>query len=712
MSTESLLPLIHSNGHERGHICAFFHSQDEEFRALLPFIKKGFEANDRAFHIVDPQRRQEHLLRLSRAGIDVEAVSKRSQLVVKGWDETYLRDGHFNQEDMLNLIQEVLSAGHARGFKATRLIAHMEWGIEDRPGVDDLVEYESRLDHILPNYPDPVICVYDCSKFGAGVVMDVLRTHPAVIIGGALQKNPFFVGPDEFLHEIKSRKDSRAGLGRAALPDHQDLLGVVRDVLALTAVPITWVGPKPEQTAIRVAETLVSAFRPASVYVCLSRPGEASAEVSLAVELPEFRDWLESHKAQFHAIQGVPTQQVVEFPTSQGPLRALSNPIGIESEGGMIVVAALRPAFPTDVEMLLLSVVANQLFIWFQTAQALHESQRTEQVVTVLRDEIERTAMFGDIVGSSPALQTVLTRIAKVAPTDSTVLIVGETGTGKELIARAIHKRSHRAQRPFISVNCAAVPPTLIASELFGHEKGAFTGAQQRRLGRFELAEGGTIFLDEIGDVPPETQLALLRVLQEHEFERVGGSHAIAVNVRVIAATNRNLLEAIAAGTFREDLYYRLNVFPIEVPPLRERREDIPTLVAHFLNIYAAKIGKKFKSVDPRTYELLKSYSWPGNIRELQNVIERFVILCEGQTFSVDGSWLPKELPERATGRLADQLLNREREMIETALKDSQGRVAGPRGAAVRLGLPASTLEAKIKSLKLNKHRFRRASPL
>ena len=308
-----------------------------------------------------------------------------------------------------------------------------------------------------------------------------------------------------------------------------------------------------------------------------------------------------------------------------------------------------------------------------------------------------------------------LSRVSKVAPSDSTVLITGETGTGKELIARALHKRSQRSSRAFVSVNCAAIPHDLIASELFGHEKGAFTGALQRRLGRFELAEGGTIFLDEIGELPAETQIALLRVLQEREFERVGGTISIRTNVRVIAATNRDLQAAIAAGTFRSDLFFRLNVFPIEMPPLRERREDIPVLVAYFIDRFARKAGKSFQSVNKRSLDLLRSYSWPGNIRELQNVIERSVIVCESDNFSVDESWLSR--PALATDHvvrveLSGKLAAQEKEIIEAALRESGGRVSGPSGAAAKLGVHRSTLESKIVSLKISKHRFKNAAPL
>ena len=340
--------------------------------------------------------------------------------------------------------------------------------------------------------------------------------------------------------------------------------------------------------------------------------------------------------------------------------------------------------------------------------------QRLQNENVALREEIDKASMFEEIVGVSPALHGVLSGVSKVAPTDSTVLITGETGTGKELIARAVHKRSQRSSRAFVSVNCAAVPRDLIASELFGHEKGAFTGATQRRLGRFELAEGGTIFLDEVGELPAETQIALLRVLQEHEFERVGGTGSIRTNVRVIAATNRDLEAAIAAGIFRSDLFYRLNVFPIEVPPLRERREDIPVLVEYLIDRYARKAGKNIRGVNKRSLELLQSYPWLGNVRELQNVIERSVIVCETENLSVDESWLSR--PPHVSKPKSDLGLSRkpaaqEKEIIEAALRESGGQVSGPSGAAAKLGIPGSTLESKIRSLKINKHRFKTTEP-
>jgi len=327
-----------------------------------------------------------------------------------------------------------------------------------------------------------------------------------------------------------------------------------------------------------------------------------------------------------------------------------------------------------------------------------------------LAEEIDKGSMCDEIVGSSGALQKVLSLVSKVAPTDATVLVTGETGTGKELVARAIHRQSHRSSRAFVCVNCAAIPRDLIASELFGHEKGSFTGALQRRLGRFELAEGGTIFLDEVGELPLATQIALLRVLQEHEFERVGGTRSIRTNVRVIAATNRNLQEAIAAGAFRSDLFYRLNVFPLELPPLRERREDIPVLVEYFIDRCAGNVGKDIRGINKKSLDLLQSYPWPGNIRELQNVIERSVIMCETENFSVDETWLPQQpvaSEAKSQSSFSQKLASQEKEMIESALRESEGRVFGPSGAAAKLGISRSTLESKIRSLRINKNRFK-----
>jgi len=355
----------------------------------------------------------------------------------------------------------------------------------------------------------------------------------------------------------------------------------------------------------------------------------------------------------------------------------------------------------------------GRILRWYASGTDIDDRKRAEERMQnenlALREDIVHSSMFEEIVGSSVPLQRVLEQVAKVARTDSTVLILGETGTGKELIARAIHKRSGRSNRAFIRVNSAAIPQSLLASELFGHERGAFTGALQRRLGRFEAADGGTIFLDEIGELPAETQVALLRVLQEREIERVGSSHPITVDVRVLAATNRDLEPAVERGALRQDLYYRLNVFPIRIPPLRDRVDDIPVLVEYFVERYAKKAGKSIRRIQRQTLSLFQAYGWPGNVRELQNVIERAIVLCEGDTFSIDESWLKgvSRTPGSRTARLTATLASTEKELIEGALASSRGRISGPLGAAVKLGLPRQTLESKIKALQIDKLAFR-----
>ena len=351
----------------------------------------------------------------------------------------------------------------------------------------------------------------------------------------------------------------------------------------------------------------------------------------------------------------------------------------------------------------------GRIIRWYASGTDIDDRKRAEERThnenLALREDIDRSSMFEEVVGSSPALQRVLAQVAKVATTDSTVLLLGETGTGKELIARAIHKRSRRSARAFIGVNCAAIPPSLIASELFGHEKGAFTGAVQRRLGRFEAAHGGTIFLDEIGELPAETQIALLRVLQERAFERVGSSQPVATDVRVLAATNRDLDAAVESGAFREDLYYRLNVFPIRIPPLRERVDDIPVLVEYLVERYAKKAGKTLRNIRKQTLALFQAYDWPGNVRELQNVIERAVVLSDSETFSIDESWLKGKSHQtsKRMARSVTTLAEGEKELIEAALAASNGRISGPSGAAVKLGVPRQTLESKIRALNIDK---------
>jgi len=391
--------------------------------------------------------------------------------------------------------------------------------------------------------------------------------------------------------------------------------------------------------------------------------------------------------------------------------KALSSPVPFENEYRLLGRDAKYRWFLIRYNPLLDE--KGKVIRWYATATDIddrkHAEDRMRNETVALREEIVRSSMFEEIVGSSEALRKVLDQVSRVAPTDSTVLIQGETGTGKELIARAIHNRSKRANRAFIRVNCGAIPPSLIASELFGHEKGSFTGALQRRLGRFESADDGTIFLDEIGELPLETQVTLLRVLQEREFERVGGNQPISIDVRVLTATNKDLNAAVAEGRFREDLFYRLNVFPIQLPGLRERRDDIPLLAEYLIDRYAKRVGKKITKISKKALDLLQGYHWPGNIRELQNVIERAVILSDGETFVVDETWFVPVSPKSALPAIPmfANLVEQERDMIENALREARGLVSGPTGAAAKLGIPRQTLESKIKKLHIDRHRFR-----
>jgi len=391
--------------------------------------------------------------------------------------------------------------------------------------------------------------------------------------------------------------------------------------------------------------------------------------------------------------------------------KALSSPVPFENEYRLLGKDGKYRWFLIRYNPLLDE--KGKVIRWYATATDIddrkHAEDRMRNETVALREEIVRSSMFEEIVGSSEALRKVLDQVSRVAPTDSTVLIQGETGTSKELIARAIHNRSKRANRAFIRVNCGAIPPSLIASELFGHEKGSFTGALQRRLGRFESADGGTIFLDEIGELPLETQVTLLRVLQEREFERVGGNQPISIDVRVLTATNKDLNAAVAEGRFREDLFYRLNVFPIQLPGLRERRDDIPLLAEYLIDRYAKRVGKKITKISKKALDLLQGYHWPGNIRELQNVIERAVILSDGETFVVDETWFVPVSPKSAVPAIPmfANLVEQERDMIENALREARGLVSGPTGAAAKLGIPRQTLESKIKKLRIDRHRFR-----
>ncbi len=400
-----------------------------------------------------------------------------------------------------------------------------------------------------------------------------------------------------------------------------------------------------------------------------------------------------------------------EFALAAGGMRAYTSlPVFIEGQlTGLAVFTRHHPRPFSDDETQVLAGAACAIGVAIARALAdeevarLRDQRREDSDAPVSR--FGHAPFFGDIVGASLALRRALEAIEQVAPTDATVLITGETGTGKELFARGVHQRSRRRTKPFVEVNCAAVPETLLASELFGHERGAFTGADVRRQGRFEQADGGTLFLDEIGELSPEMQVLLLRVLQTREFQRLGGTAAIRVDVRVVAATNRNLVDEVSVGRFRSDLFYRLNVFPVHVPALRERPEDIGVLTAHLAAKYAGQFGRTIARIDRRTLAMLESYDWPGNVRELENLVARAVIVSDGDVLQIPVHMFPGTTSASNINRRLDK---EEREAIEAALRASRGRVAGPEGAARRLGLAPSTLESRIQRLGLDKHRYRK----
>jgi transcriptional regulator with GAF, ATPase, and Fis domain len=473
-----------------------------------------------------------------------------------------------------------------------------------------------------------------------------------------------------------------------------------RDVVALSTLPAAWRGYSPQQIANDLADVLLHMADLDVVHLALQtdeavsatrtrRPADASdPRVQAAIE----------RLLQSRAFE---PQTILDPLDSERSLRALAIP-GDENTSHGLIAASRNPAFPTAADRLVLTLALNQARI----AVGHQHAERLQEENIVLRGEIDERLMMGSVIGRSEAMREVLSNVDQVAPAETTVLITGETGTGKELIAREIHRRSRRADGPMIAVHPAALPSSLLASELFGHERGAFTGALQRRAGRFELASRGTIFLDEIGELPPETQLALLRVLQERTFERVGGSQTLRTAARVVAATHRDLQKMVREGTFREDLYYRLTVFPIHIPPLRERRADIPPLVEHFTQLFARRLDKTIGRISRASMSRLTAYSWPGNVRELENVIERAVILTRGEELLVPAALFPRP-SGTASGALPRRLEEIEKAAIENALAESKGRIGGPAGAAARLGMRRTTLYSKLARHHINPARFK-----
>ncbi|MDM0047546.1 sigma 54-interacting transcriptional regulator [Variovorax sp. J22R115] len=487
----------------------------------------------------------------------------------------------------------------------------------------------------------------------------------------------------------------------------------ISGLMSLLALPSLWDSRDPMSILRTLLEMLARMLDLDLAYARLDGEATPMLELARSEHLPDIARRADEVGAVIEPwllAQHPGMPYVVPNPFQQGDLRVTHLWLGVKKEVGVMLAASRRPGFPSATETLLLRVAANQAVVELQRAQLAATRQRAEAAER-LNDEIkahnaylrqETEQPWGEIVGRSKSLAEALTLVERVAPTNACVLVQGETGTGKELIAHAIHRLSRRRQYPFVRLNCAAIPTGLIEAELFGHEKGAFTGAVGKRIGRFELADKGTIFLDEVGEIPLELQAKLLRVLQEHEFERLGSAHTQKTDVRLIAASNRDLAQMVAARTFRDDLYYRLKVFPIETPPLRHRVDDIPVLAQHFLQVHARANNRSITTIAPESLAALSRYSWPGNVRELSNFIERCVILTQGATLEVPvGELKPRPNAEDASDESLERM---ERQHILRALEECNWVIAGPAGAAAKLGMKRTSLQSKMQKLGITRN--------
>jgi len=736
------------------HFCHFYETKEDLLSTLVPYFKTGLENNEFCLWVIsDSLTGVEATAALRQAVPELERYLAKRSIEIQSVPEAltreeatgalrqavpnlerhlagqnieiiphhkwYLAGDAFDPQQVINSWKKKLDEALSRGHDGIRVTGNVGW-LTERDW-KNFLEYERGLSEAIANERMIVLCTYPLAVRAAAEVFNVGQAHDFAI---ARRHGTWEVFETPEAKQAKAELTALKDELNHRVNDRTSQLATANENLKTEIAQ-----RKRTEEELRASErkfhNLVDLI-PAAVYAC-DESGRITYYNRRAVELWG-REPVPGHNAErycaslrLYDLDGklvrhdhtlmadalrtgeshLNKEVIIERP-DQSRITVLVSIVPIRNEKNEVAGAINCFQDITDRKN-----TEAALKRAFQQIQALKDQLQKENLV--LKEEIDRSSMFEEIVGRSPALRAVLARVAKVAPADSTVLITGETGTGKELIARAIHKRSRRSSRPFVTVNCAAIPASLIASELFGHEKGAFTGAVQRRLGRFELAEGGTIFLDEVGDLPAETQIALLHVLQEREFERVGGHQTIRSDVRIIAATHRDLSAAIDAGAFRSDLFYRLNVFPIEIPPLRKRREDIQSLVEYFIDRYARKSGKKIRSVNKKALQLLKSYTWPGNIRELQNVIERSVIVSDSEELFVDESWLsPGALrTQAARDTLSKKPHSQIKRMIEAALAETRGRVSGPSGAAAKLGIPPSTLESKIQALKINKRRFK-----
>jgi transcriptional regulator with PAS, ATPase and Fis domain len=696
------------------HFFLFYEAKEDLLETLIPYFCAGLEDGEFCMWIVpEPLTQEEALAALRRTIPGFDRYRDEPNMELVQGHEWYLHDNQLDVAMVARKWDLKLDYALSHGYSGLRLAGSTAWLA--KKDWKEFCDYEKEVNDHITDSAMTALCTYPLQGSAAAEILDVTRTHQFAI---ARRQGGWEVVETSELKQAKAEiKKLNDELEQRVIERTAQLLAVNEELT------VEMDHRRRAEEELRRSEAFLAegqrishtgswSWNVATGEVQWSEeharifgfePGEFKPTYETFInrihvdDRPRIERMLEN---SMHSKEHLDLEYRIEIPGGPGKYARSVGHVSVNSAGQLEFVGSVMDVTEQHQAQASLRTA-------FEEIQTLKDQLYKENLV--LREEVDRASMFEEIVGASSGLQRVIARISKVAPTDSTVLITGETGTGKELIARAIHKRSKRANRAFVSVNCAALPQSLIGSELFGHEKGAFTGAQQRRLGRFELADGGTIFLDEVGELPAETQVSLLRVLQEHQFERVGGSQLISVDVRVLAATNRDLEEAMSAGQFRTDLFYRLNVFPIEVPPIRERKEDIPILVEYFIKRYAGKLGKKIHRIEKKTLEMFESYHWPGNIRELQNVIERSVIVCADDVFSVDEGWLSAESPHphQPSMVLSDRLLAQEKELIESALMACAGRISGSAGAAARLGIPPSTLDSRIKALNIPKNRFR-----
>jgi transcriptional regulator with GAF, ATPase, and Fis domain len=716
------------------HLCCIYETEEEHRALVTPFLRHGLEQGQKVIYIVDARTAEILLGYLRDDGVKVDPYLEKGQLSIIGVKDAYMKEGVFDPDGMVELLRRETELALSEGYEALRVTGEMTWALQGLPGSERLLEYEAKLNEFFPGSKCLAICQYDKRRFDSEILLDVLLTHPIAIIGTEVFDNFYYLPPTDFLgpNPTKARLNSRlknlADRRRAeealerrnqelsslnviantvgqSLDLERVLDSTLKTVLDMMGLKAGWIFLR-EDKADRL--TLVSHLGLSAAFLREEARGP----------LPDC--------LAFHVMEGkeaLVAEHIVECPRlsrslPEGATLSCHASVPLISRDKVLGVMNLaseesRPFSAEDLR--LLTAIGHQVGVAIENARLFEDTRqksselqeaygRLKSLFEDLKAEKEKTRSLrkaledkyglGNIVGKNHKMQAIYELIEGISQSDSTVLIQGESGTGKELIAQAIHLSSPRKERPFVVANCSAYAQTLLESELFGHEKGAFTGAIKRKKGRFELADGGSIFLDEIGEIPPTTQLLLLRVLQEKSFERVGGEETLEVDVRLIAATNRNLSQQIMEGRFREDLYYRLNVIPITVPPLRERRDDIPLLAKHFLELHATANSKAVRGFSEEVMQIFLDYDWPGNVRELQNVVEHAVILAKGEV--IEAGDLPQNIKNTFSRAEADitSLKDTERNLILQVLQQTKGNKYQ---AAKTLGITRSTLYGKLR---------------